>query len=87
VKVIEGKFGMQDKEEVKASDMFQHLADVTDMMEEEGVEIEAVVVIKTEVYGIQVLSNDMTPALAHFLLSKGATALELNELGGEHAED
>jgi len=81
VKVIEGKFGMQDKEEVKASDMFQHLADVTDMMEEEGVEIEAVVVIKTEVYGIQVLSNDMTPALAHFLLSKGATALELNELG------
>jgi len=81
MKVIEGKFGMQDKEEVKASDMFQHLADVTDMMEEEGVEIEAVVVIKTEVYGIQVLSNDMTPALAHFLLSKGATALELNELG------
>ena len=81
MKVIEGKFGMQDKEEVKASDMFQHLADVTDVMEEEGVEIEAVVVIKTEVYGIQVLSNDMTPALAHFLLSKGATALELNELG------
>ena len=81
MKVIEGKFGMQDKEEVKASDMFQHLADVTDMMEEEGVEIEAVVVVKTEVYGIQVLSNDMTPALAHFLLSKGATALELNELG------
>ena len=86
MKVIEGKFGMQDKEEVKASDMFQHLADVTDMMEEEGVEIEAVVVIKTEVYGIQVLSNDMTPALAHFLLSKGATALELNELGGEHED-
>jgi hypothetical protein len=81
VKVIEGKFGMRDKEEVKASDMFQHLADVTDMMEEEGVEIEAVVVVKTEVYGIQVLSNDMLPALAHFLLSKGATALELNELG------
>jgi hypothetical protein len=86
MKVIEGKFGMQDKEEVKASDMFQHLADVTDVMEEEGVEIEAVVVIKTEVYGIQVLSNDMTPALAHFLLSKGATALELNELGGEHED-
>ena len=81
MKVIEGKFGMRDKEEVKASDMFQHLADVTDMMEEEGVEIEAVVVVKTEVYGIQVLSNDMTPALAHFLLSKGATALQLNELG------
>jgi len=81
MKVIEGKFGMQDKEEVKASDMFQHLADVTDVMEEEGVEIEAVVVIKTEVYGIQVLSNDMAPATAHFLLSKGATALELNELG------
>ena len=81
MKVIEGKFGMQDKDGVKASDMFQHLADVTDMMEEEGVEIEAVVVIKTEVYGIQVLSNDMLPATAHFLLSKGATALELNELG------
>ena len=86
MKVIEGKFGMQDKEEVKASDMFQHLADVTDVMEEEGVEIEAVVVIKTEVYGIQVLSNDMTQASAHFLLSKGATALELNELGGEHED-
>lgn len=83
MKVIEGKFGMQDKEEVKASDMFQNLADVTDMMEEEGVEIEAVVVIKTEVYGIQVLSNDMLPAAAHFLLSKGATAMQLNDLGTE----
>lgn len=83
MKVIEGKFGMQDKEEVKASDMFQNLADVTDMMEEEGVEIEAVVVIKTEVYGIQVLSNDMLPASAHFLLSKGATAMQLNDLGTE----
>jgi len=29
----------------------------------------------------------MAPATAHFLLSKGATALELNELGDEHAED
>ena len=83
MKVIEGKFGMQDKEEVKASDMFQNLADVTDMMEEEGVPIEAVVVIKTEVYGIQVLSNDMTQASAHFLLSKGATAIQLNDLGTE----
>jgi hypothetical protein len=80
MKVIEGKFGMQDKEEVKASDMFQNLADVTDMMEEEGVEIEAVVVIKTEVDGMQVLSNDMTQTSAHFLLSKGATALQLNDL-------
>ena len=86
MKVIEGKFGMQDKEEVKASDMFQNLADVTDMMEEEGVEIEAVVVIKTEVYGIQVLSNDMTQASAHFLLSKGSTAIQLNDLGGEHED-
>ncbi len=86
MKVIEGKFGMQGKEEVKASDMFQHLADATDMMEEEGVLIEAVVVIETEVYGMQVLSNDMLPAHAHFLLSKGSTAVELNYIGGEHED-
>lgn len=83
MKVIEGKFGMQDKEEVKASDMFQRLADITDTLEEEGVLIEAVVVVETEEYGIQILSNDVLPTTAHFLLSKAATALELNELGTE----
>jgi hypothetical protein len=80
MKVVQGKFG-KTKEAIKASDLFQSLADAVDEMEEEGVDVKTAVVIFSNDKIMQVVSNDSYPDSAHMLLTMGAQSIMLETLG------
>ncbi len=80
MKVVQGEFG-KTKEAVKASDLFQSLADAVDEMEEEGIEVKTAIVIFSDSKVMQVVSNDGYPDSTHMLLTMGAQSIMLETLG------
>ena len=80
MQVVQGEFG-KSKEAVKASDLFQSLADAVDEMEEEGIEIKTAIVIFSDSKVMQVVSNDVYPDSTHMLLTMGAQSVMLETLG------
>ena len=80
MKVVQGEFG-KTKEAVKASDLFQSLADATDEMEEEGIDVKTAIVIFSDDKVMQVVSNDGYPDSTHMLLQMGAQSIMLETLG------
>ena len=80
MKVVKGEFG-KTKEAVKASDLFQTLADVVDEMEEGGVDVKTAIVIFSDSKAMQVVSNDGYPDSTHMLLQMGAQSIMLETLG------
>ena len=80
MKVVKGEFG-KTKEAVKASDLFQTLADVVDEMEEGGIDVKTAIVIFSDSKAMQVVSNDGYPDSTHMLLQMGAQSIMLETLG------
>ena len=80
MKVVKGEFG-KTKEAVKASDLFQSLADVVDEMEEGGIDVKTAIVIFSDSKAMQVVSNDGYPDSTHMLLQMGAQSIMLETLG------
>ena len=80
MKVVQGEFG-KTKESIKASDLFQSLADAVDEMEEEGVDVKTAIVIFSDDKVMQVVSNDGYPDSTHMLLQMGAQSIMLETLG------
>ena len=80
MKVIQGEFG-KSKEAMRASDLFQSLADAVDEMEEEGVDVKTAIVIFSDDKVMQVVSNDGYPDSTHMLLQMGAQSIMLETLG------
>ena len=80
MKVVQGEFG-KTKEAVKASDLFQSLADATDEMEEGGIDVKTAIVIFSDDKVMQVVSNDGYPDSTHMLLQMGAQSIMLETLG------
>lgn len=80
MKVVKGEFG-KTKEAVKASDLFQTLADVVDEMEEGGIDVKTAIVIFSDSKEMQVVSNDGYPDSTHMLLQMGAQSIMLETLG------
>ena len=80
MKVVKGEFG-KTKEAVKASDLFQTLADVVDEMEEGGIDVKTAVVIFSDSKVMQVVSNDGYSDSTHMLLTMGAQSIMLETLG------
>ena len=80
MQVVQGEFG-KSKEDVKASDLFQSLADAVDEMEEEGIEVKTAIVIFSDSKVMQVVSNDGYPDSTHMLLTLGAQSIMLLTLG------
>mgnify|MGYP003653903521 CR=1 FL=1 len=80
MKVVQGEFG-KTKEAVKASDLFQSLADATDEMEEGGIEVKTAVVLFSDSKVMQVVSNDGYPDSTYMILKMGAASIMLETLG------
>lgn len=80
MKVVQGEFG-KTKDAIKASDLFQSLADATDEMEEGGIEVKTAIVIFSDSKVMQVVSNDSYPDSTHMLLKMGAASIILETLG------
>ncbi len=80
MKAVQGEFG-KTKEAIKASDLFQSLADATDEMEDGGIDIKTAIVIFSDSKVMQVISNDGYPDSAHMLLTMGAHSIMLETLG------
>jgi len=80
MKVVQGEFG-KSKEAMRASDLFQSLADAVNEMEEEGIDIKTAVVIFSDEKVMQVVSNDGYPDSTHMLLQMGAQSIMLETLG------
>ena len=80
MKVVQGEFG-KSKEAVKASDLFQSLADAVDEMEEEGIDVKTAVVLFSDGKVLQVVSNDGYPDSTYMILKMGATSVMLETLG------
>ena len=80
MKVVKGEFG-KTKEAIKASDLFQSLADVVDEMEEGGIDVKTAIVIFSDSKAMQVVSNDGYPDSTHMLLQMGAQSIMLETLG------
>ncbi|WP_347852444.1 hypothetical protein [Planktomarina sp.] len=80
MKVVQGEFG-KTKEAIKASDLFQSLADAVDEMEEGGIDVKTAIVIFSDSKVMQVVSNDSYPDSAHMLLQMGAQSIMLETLG------
>ena len=80
MQVVQGEFG-KSKEAVKASDLFQSLADAVDEMEEEGIEVKTAVVLFSDGKVMQVVSNDGYPDSTYMILKMGATSIMLETLG------
>ena len=80
MKVVQGEFG-KTKESIKASDLFQSLADATDEMEEGGIDVKTAIVIFSDSKVMQVVSNDGYPDSTHMLLQMGAQSIMLETLG------
>ena len=80
MKVVQGEFG-KTKEAIKASDLFQSLADAVDEIEEEGVGVKTAIVIFSDDKVMQVVSNDGYPDSTHMLLQMGAQSIMLETLG------
>ena len=80
MKLIQGEFG-KSKEAMRASDLFQSLADSVDEMEEEGIDVKTAIVIFSDDKVMQVVSNDGYPESTHMLLQMGAQSIMLETLG------
>jgi hypothetical protein len=80
MKVVQGEFG-KTKEAIKASDLFQSLADATDEMEEGGIEVKTAVVLFSDGKVMQVVSNDGYPDSTYMILKMGAASIMLETLG------
>ena len=80
MKVVKGEFG-KTKEAVKASDLFQSLADVVDEMEEGGIDVKTAIVIFSDGKVMQVVSNDGYPDSTYMILKMGAASIMLETLG------
>ncbi len=80
MKVVQGEFG-KTKGAIKASDLFQTLADVVDEMEEGGIDVKTAVVIFSDNKVMQVVSNDGYPDSTHMLLQMGSQSVMLETLG------
>ena len=80
MKVVQGEFG-KTKESIKASDLFQSLADAVDEMEEGGIDVKTAIVIFSDSKVMQVVSNDGYPDSTHMLLQMGAQSIMLETLG------
>ena len=80
MKVVQGEFG-KTKEAVKASDLFQSLADAVDEMEEEGIEVKTAIVIFSDSKVMQVVSNDGYPDSTYMILKMGSASIMLETLG------
>lgn len=82
MKVIEGNFGKPTENEIKASDMFQLLADYCEDEESKGSEIQAVSVTFVEGESLAVASTVNYPDGAYMLLSMGKDSIMEGILGG-----
>jgi len=80
MKVVQGEFG-KTKEAIKASDLFQSLADATDEIEEGGIEVKTAVVLFSDGKVMQVVSNDGYPDSTYMILKMGAASIMLETLG------
>ena len=80
MKVVKGEFG-KTKEAVKASDLFQSLADVVDEMEEGGIDVKTAIVLFSDGKVMQVVSNDGYPDSTYMILKMGAASIMLETLG------
>ena len=82
MKVIEGNFRKPTENESKASEMFALLSAHCAEQEEEGVEIQAVVVTFVEGEALAVASTVNYPDGAYMLLSMGKDSIMEGILGG-----
>lgn len=86
MRVVEGKFG-KGKEEAKASDLFQMLADSVDEMEGEGLHVETAVVMFVDGVHMQVAGNGRYPDGIYMLLQMGSETVMAETLGFGGSED
>lgn len=87
MKVIEGAFGKSKRPDLKASDMYQALADSCSELEDtDNADIKTVCVMFVEGSSLQILSNDVYPDSAYMLLSMGKDSIMSDVLNGG-AED
>lgn len=82
MKVVEGNFGKPTENESKASEMFELLSVHCAELEEEGTEVQAVVVTFVEGESLAVASTVNYPDGAYMLLSMGKDSIMEGILGG-----